>query len=74
MEEQDILSYGIGMTTLEEVFMKCNRAEGDDETDQIKPETSKHTSIQDKKADEKPMTASETAAKVATEAFLLNDN
>ena len=30
MEEQDILSYGIGMTTLEEVFLKCNSAEGDE--------------------------------------------
>ena len=29
MEEYDILSYGIGMTTLEEVFIKCN---GENET------------------------------------------
>ena len=25
MDEYDILSYGISMTTLEEVFLKCNK-------------------------------------------------
>ena len=50
MEEQDILSYGIGMTTLEEVFLKCNKAEGEDVTDPIKPEMSKSNEIKDKKA------------------------
>ena len=29
MDEFDILSYGIGMTTLEEVFIKCNAADED---------------------------------------------
>ena len=51
MESQDILSYGIGMTTLEEVFMKCGGgAEDDSKDDQKKsPESSVPTTIRDKK-------------------------
>ena len=75
MEDQDILSYGIGMTTLEEVFLKCNRTEGGDEADQIEPvATSNPTSDKDKRTDEMPTTAPQITDRVKTEGLLINDD